>query len=115
MRRVNASIFYGCMSAVSVASLLLSLSTHLANPALVTFDKARVLGLFVRQLSTRTLSDKHIAQTTSHFNDALQRSINAYAARHHVVIVQRSNVTAGGRDITDDIVQALSEHMQEPV
>lgn len=115
MRRVNASIFYGCMSAISVASLLLSLNAYLATPALVTFDKARVLGLFVRQLSARTLSDEHIAQTTNHFNDALQHSINAYAARHHVVIMQRSNVMAGGRDITDDIVQMLSQHMQEPV
>lgn len=115
MRRMSFPILCGCMSAVSVASLLLSLSTHFANPSIVTFDKARVLGLFVRQLSARTLSDKHIAQTTSHFNGALQRSISTYAARHHVVIVQRSNVLAGGRDITDDIVQALSQHMQEPV
>ena len=114
MQSINRSVFSVSLiiGIVMIMGLFLWLCGKM-KPEIVTFDKTRVVGHFVRQLSQLNLTDPLIADKTKHFKDALKYSLDFYAARHHVVIIAASDVIAGGHDITEALIPIIANSMRE--
>ena len=82
------------------------------TPQVVTFNQQRLMGRFVAQLSTHTLTEEGLREKTDQFSSALKTSLAAYAKTHGVLVLKSSDVLAGERDITPQIEQDIAHHMR---
>ena len=80
--------------------------------SLVTFDEKRVKGQFIHQLALHHASNEVVKSANVHFNQVLQVALKTYARQHHVVIMAREEVLAGGVDVTDLIIPLVSRAMR---
>lgn len=85
---------------------------RLSSSSLVTFDAKRIRGQFIHQLAMHHASDEVVQTSNAHFNQALQRALDMYAKRYHVVILPREEVLSGGKDVTDAIIPEVSSLMR---
>jgi ribosomal protein L29 len=73
-----------------------------------TFNQDKVTSLFIRQLSTRHLSDEVIRQKTTLFSNRLKAALHTYAQKKHLLILRKEQVIAGENDVTDDIIHLMA-------
>ncbi|WP_131784015.1 TrbI F-type domain-containing protein [Legionella gresilensis] len=109
------------MRLISLAALAFLVITITAIPfyglspreTLVFLNKEKIEGQFIRQLAELNAAEAQVRRTTRRFNSALNQVLNAYASRHHVIIIERKLMLAGGLDITDDITAEVSGLMRQ--
>jgi len=102
---------HGISLLLSLSALILAgVSMHQAS--VVTFNKKALVGRFVGQLSTLSLSDEGLREKTAAFSAALTESVNDYAHSHHVLILEDKRVLAGSRDVTAVIARDVSRRMR---
>ena len=85
---------------------------YIFKPQIVTYDKQRIVGLFVEQLSHVTLDEQRLKEKTSLFTQNLQKSLRTYCEEHHVVALNQNEV-GRGVDVTSSIIKDISNSMRE--
>lgn len=81
------------------------------KPEIVTYDKQKIVGLFVEQLSHVKLDDQRLKEKTFLFSQSLQQSLRAYCEKHHVVALNQNEV-GRGVDITNTLIKDISDSMR---
>lgn len=82
------------------------------KPEIVTYDKQKIVGLFVQQLSHVTLNEEKLKEKTMQFSQSLQSSLRAYCEKHHVVAFNQNEV-GRGVDVTSALIKDISNSMRE--
>ncbi|CDZ79405.1 type-F conjugative transfer system protein TrbI [Legionella massiliensis] len=103
-------------SALSITSLLMaglwySMKT---TTAIAFFDKEAVQGQFIRQLAEIKATEPQVEQSTKRFNTVLNNVLRDAAKQGNLVILRKTDVLAGGVDITDEVRTQLSVAMRKP-
>jgi type-F conjugative transfer system protein TrbI len=99
------------VSALLYGAFLLSTSYffHPGAPQLVTLNVKSIVAHFSNALAENThLSASQKQVLAQDFSKILQREIQQYQARHHVVILENSGVISGALDITQKIQNRVS-------
>ena len=78
---------------------------YIFKPEIVTYDKQKIVGQFVEQLSHVTL------EKTTQFTMSLQNSLRAYCEKHHVVALNQNEV-GRGVDVTNTLIKDISDSMR---
>jgi len=81
------------------------------KPEIVTYDKQKIVGQFVEQLSHVTLDDQRLKEKTTQFTISLQNSLRAYCEKHHVVALNQNEV-GRGVDVTNTLIKDISDSMR---
>lgn len=102
----------GTMSLLVFCGFLLGLSMG-QKQAVVTFKPEKLYQPFVLQLSHLNLSDPLIEKKTQEFRQNLNLSLTEYAKKHQVVILDKKQVLAGGKDISDEILNRMLKRVQK--
>ncbi len=77
---------------------------HLSySNAIVLVNKDRVFAEYIRTLSQLPLDEARVNQETSRFRLAFQKTLQTYASKHHVVILDKKDVLAAGEDGVTDV------------
>ncbi len=106
------------MSLLTRSTLALSVlggvfySVH-QHPVLVTFDKDVVQGQFIRQLAEVNANESQVEQSSRRFNTVLQQVLANLARQKNVIILKKSDVLAGGVDITDEVILKCHQAMRK--
>ena len=82
------------------------------TPAVVTFDFKRVRGQFIRQLAEHQINNKDVRAKSQLFHQKIQGVLETYAKQKHVMILERQQVLAGGKDITDALIPLIATSMR---
>ncbi len=93
--------------------VLISVILLRREPIVVTYNVNHTLTLFSQTVAKKSLTPAELKALTHRFSQTLSRTVNAYAASHHVIIVKSSAIVAGSQDITSLIEQQLSQNMKE--
>ncbi|WP_419421565.1 TrbI F-type domain-containing protein (plasmid) [Legionella sp. D16C41] len=93
---VLGSLFYGMRHQQSV----------------MTFDKDVIQGQFIRQLAEVGANESQVELSTRRFNAVLHRVLAGLAQQKKVIILRKSDVFAGGVDITDEVILKCHEAMR---
>lgn len=103
-------------TAVVSASILLFIGLQLwisPKTNIVLFDSAAIQAQLVRQLAEHQANEKQVSDTTQQIKKKLHRLLTQYAKQHNVLIFDRLEVLAGGKDITVEIAKKLSQAMRK--
>lgn len=106
MRLVHASL-------LAFGSLLLLLPLLWFRPhtatQVVCVDKAKLTGLFIRQLAEHQVKASEVDLRSKAFKKALDASLSAYADNHRAVIVECHAALAGAKDVTKRLIPLIAE------
>ena len=84
---------------------------YIFKPEIVTYDKQKIVGQFVEQLSHVTLGAQRLKEKTTQFTQSLQQSLRAYCEKHHVVALNQNEV-GRGVDVTNTLIKDISDSMR---
>lgn len=111
----DARNVYLCLLGLALTVIVTVLSLHYfmpSNTKTVTFNQAALSERFVAQMSQYTLSDEALRAKTDAFGEALRDAVQAYAVKHHVLVLNAKNVMAGGLDVTDAVAELVALRMR---
>lgn len=97
-----------------VLQVTLTAFNMLHNPgiAVVSFDKEKVTGKFIRQLAIHHASELQVNAATLQFKNRLRTSLSTYSKKHHVVIVEKKFQMVGAVDVTHTIEREVAAAMR---
>lgn len=79
----------------------------------VFFDVKQTTHLFLQQAAKQPLSQKTRHQLTGNFTQILEETIQHYAKQHRVIVLVKSSMIDGGRDVTAEIQAEIAKTMQD--
>lgn len=79
----------------------------------VFVDVNALKGRLIRQLAERELSETQSKAVIARMRDALPRALAQYAREHHVIVLEREALLAGGQSVTDEVAHLLAAAMRE--
>lgn len=82
------------------------------HPCVVSFDKARIHGHFIKQLALSKATEAQVVLASTRFKSLLEKTIQSYSREQKVIVVERQWVLAGDSDVTGEIAKKLSRAMR---
>ncbi|RYX04915.1 type-F conjugative transfer system protein TrbI [Legionella pneumophila] len=104
------SLVLGC--ALVVLGMVRGFYGASPQKSIVMLDKEEVLSQFIRQLAEAKATESQVEQSTRRFNAELNKVLVDTAQQKKVIILNASDVLAGGVDITDEVRIKLSRAMR---
>ncbi|MCE1344492.1 type-F conjugative transfer system protein TrbI [Enterobacter asburiae] len=81
-------------------------------PRVVAFDMKKTLDSFMDSVSRKQLTESQSKALSDRFNDALEKSLDDWQRRNHVLILVAPAVVNGAPDITLSIQRDIARRMQ---
>ena len=78
----------------------------------VLLDSHALRSQLIRQLAEHHATDAQVSASTQQFKNKLGELLTHYATQNKVVILERSQVLAGGKDITLTLKEDLAKAMR---
>lgn len=97
------------MIALGSIALLGFILMHTPKERVVTFNTKKVQALFIKKLAELKVTNEQAKNATLKFKAHLSKTLNEFSQSEHVVILEEHQVIAGGKDVTDKIIQNLSK------
>jgi hypothetical protein len=79
--------------------------------AIVTVDITTMVKSYERELMARHLSEEALSKQTVTFASVLNTVLDAYAAKHHCLLVPKEIVIAGGSDKTLEVSTLIKKQL----
>lgn len=108
---VPVALTAGCLLALNAALTLFI--TDWRAPRVVTFDMKGTLDAFMDQSAKQTLSPEAASALSARFSEAVSKSLAAWQAGHHGLILVAPAVVAGAEDVTPEIQRDIATRMRE--
>jgi len=111
----SLKVVYGILAlgGVSVGLLLGAFWQVRSFPRVAVFDLKQVETDFVTEAAHAHLSKEEMLSVSQYFGQQLEPTLNAYAAKQHLIILAKTSVMAGGQDITRQIEQQMADQMRQ--
>ena len=106
---------------VIVALVLFTLATNVfltrvvleyTTPRVVAFDMKKTLDNFMDSVSRKQLTESQSKALSDRFNDALEKSLDDWQQKNHVLILVSPAVVNGAPDVTLSIQRDIAKRMQ---
>lgn len=92
-------VLTACITLALAMMMGLGQPTQVTHARVVEIDSEQVLRRFVNELGE--IDDELIQSRSTDFMDAMQTTLQSYAARNGVIVVEARLAVAGAADITD--------------
>ncbi|CZY00239.1 MAG: type-F conjugative transfer system protein TrbI [Enterobacter sichuanensis] len=103
----------GLVIAILMANVIITrvMMAH-SVPRVVAFDMKKTLDSFMDSVSRKQLTESQSKALSDRFNDALEKSLDDWQRRNHVLILVAPAVVNGAPDITLSIQRDIARRMQ---
>ncbi|WP_395306050.1 type-F conjugative transfer system protein TrbI [Enterobacter sp. ECC-019] len=103
----------GLVIAILMANVIITrvMMAH-SVPRVVAFDMKKTLDSFMDSVSRKQLTESQSKALSERFNDALEKSLDDWQRRNHVLILVAPAVVNGAPDITLSIQRDIAKRMQ---
>lgn len=103
----------GLVIAILMANVIITrvMMAH-SVPRVVAFDMKKTLDSFMDSVSRKQLTESRSKALSDRFNDALEKSLDDWQRRNHVLILVAPAVVNGAPDITLSIQRDIARRMQ---
>mgnify|MGYP000868026538 FL=1 len=109
----RALITGGLMVAILAANAVVTriMIAH-STPRVVAFDIKKTLYNFMHSVSRKQLTESQSKALSDRFNDALEKSLDDWQQKNHVLILVSPAVVNGAPDVTLSIQRDIAKRMQ---
>ena len=109
----RALITGGLMVAILAANAVVTriMIAH-STPRVVAFDMKKTLDNFMDSVSRKQLTESQSKVLSDRFNDALEKSLDDWQQKNHVLILVSPAVVNGAPDVTLSIQRDIAKRMQ---
>lgn len=83
-----------------------------STPRVVAFDMKKTLDNFMDSVSRKQLTESQSKVLSDRFNDALEKSLDDWQQKNHVLILVSPAVVNGAPDVTLSIQRDIAKRMQ---
>lgn len=103
----------GLVIAILMANVIITrvMMAH-SMPRVVAFNMKNTLDSFMDSVSRKQLTESQSKALSDRFNDALEKSLDDWQRRNHVLILVSPAVVNGAPDITLSIQRDIAKRMQ---
>ena len=98
--------------ALATSAFLSRVVLEYSTPRVVAFDMKKTLDSFMDSVSRKQLTESQSKALSDRFNDALEKSLDDWQRRNHVLILVAPAVVNGAPDITLSIQRDIARRMQ---
>ena len=109
----RALITGGLMVAILAANAVVTriMIAH-STPRVVAFDMKKTLDNFMDSVSRKQLTESQSQALSDRFNDTLEKSLDDWQQKNHVLILVSPAVVNGAPDVTLSIQRDIAKRMQ---
>lgn len=100
------------MRLILIAIISFLMGAFCLKPSVVSVDIKKINAELIKELAKKNATEEQVKRVTLKFKKNLDKTITAYAKKHHVTILDTKNVVAGKHDVTEQIILKLSENMR---
>ena len=98
--------------ALATSAFLSRVVLEYSTPRVVAFDMKKTLDNFMDSVSRKQLTESQSKALSDRFNDALEKSLDDWQQKNHVLILVSPAVVNGAPDVTLSIQRDIAKRMQ---
>lgn len=79
---------------------------------ITVFDKRQTVRLFIAQAAKEALTKEKMRALSKRFQNAMNSSLEEYATKHHLVILNQTDVFGATKNVTSDIQAMIAQKVR---